>query len=249
MDWEKLHKSSWKARPPIIQVYEYVYKEIKRGDKVCELGFGHPDSLRKILDLVGDRGKVVGVELSNHAIVKAREELKDFKNLELVQQDISLPLVIDNQFDKIICLDVLSMFGKNKIKKIIRNFFTLLKEDGIFYLTLPLQLCEPSSPKEGLEIYSIFNQNEIEDFIKDSAGEPVRVHVKEFEEDELTHLKSVKEDLFFHFYGKRPNEKEPKNFESNATWKKLKAALLSNSKIREILPKEKNALVSVTKIT
>jgi len=75
--------------------------ELKKGDSVLEVGAGSGWNAALIGFLVGEKGKVVGLEIFKELIKKAKERVKNqgLKNIEIKQKDF---LKITRKFDKII---------------------------------------------------------------------------------------------------------------------------------------------------
>lgn len=65
--------------------------ELQRGDKVLEIGCGTGLNFRFLQDAVGEEGKIIGVDLTQEMLLKAKErsEAKGWNNIELVHADIA----------------------------------------------------------------------------------------------------------------------------------------------------------------
>jgi SAM-dependent methyltransferase len=101
---------------------------LKPGDCVLDIGCGYGSVSSEFLN----RGcKVSGVELNSDAIAVCRN-----LGIEIFQQDLSLPLNIDKNFDIILLLDILEhMFDPLEL---LYQAKSLLKEDGCILVTVPL---------------------------------------------------------------------------------------------------------------
>lgn len=78
--------------------------KLKYGDKVLEIGAGSGILLAYIRELVGDKGKVVGIEINKETYKFAKENLKrsGYKDIVLVHSDGSLGYTKYAPYDKII---------------------------------------------------------------------------------------------------------------------------------------------------
>ena len=63
--------------------------DLKRGDKVLEIGCGTGLNFRFLRDSVGEEGKIIGVDFTKEMLMKAKErsEAKGWNNIELVHAD------------------------------------------------------------------------------------------------------------------------------------------------------------------
>jgi SAM-dependent methyltransferase len=73
-----------------------------RGGRVLDLGFGTPYTLRQLAEAVGDDGRVCGLDISDHFVRRAQNELADVGQMdEVVCADINdgLGMFEDDSFD------------------------------------------------------------------------------------------------------------------------------------------------------
>lgn len=104
---------------------------IARGMSVLDLGCGRGEVSCLVAELVGDKGRVLGVDRDGLALAKAREntESKGFSNVTFVQQDLSKPLSGAHAFDAVVARRVL-MYLPRPVD-VLRRMGTSLRVGGI----------------------------------------------------------------------------------------------------------------------
>lgn len=106
----------------------HLLKKIKPSDTVLEMGCGYG---RIIKSLLSKAKKVVGVDISSDNINMAKEYLKEYKNVELFQKDVT-----DLNFEKetfdvtIVAQNGISAF-KVKPEKLLTDCLRITKKGGI----------------------------------------------------------------------------------------------------------------------
>lgn len=108
---------------------------IKEGDNVLDLGSGAGIDCFLAAKKVGETGKVIGVDMTEEMVERARENVKKqgIKNIEFVLGDIeNLPLK-DNSIDVIISNCVINL-APDKVKT-FKEAHRVLKEGGRMYLS------------------------------------------------------------------------------------------------------------------
>lgn len=108
------------------------YAEIKKGDHVLDLGSGAGNDCFVARAIVGETGKVTGLDFTDAMFAKAIENNKKlgFTNVEFVKGDIEEMPLPDNTFDVIVSNCVLNLVpDKNKAFAQIRR---VLKPSGHF---------------------------------------------------------------------------------------------------------------------
>jgi len=65
---------------------------IKKGEVVLEVGFGSGDCLKQIAKLVGETGKVCGIDISSKMLEIAKKRLEKAKLLECAKKVIKILL-------------------------------------------------------------------------------------------------------------------------------------------------------------
>ena len=102
--------------------------ELRKGDRVVDVGCGSGGSFRHLRGAVGDDGDVVGVELSPSvaALAKRRVAKNQWRNVKVIEGPAQTAR-LDGLFDAAI------MFGANEIftlKEAVENIFMQLKPGG-----------------------------------------------------------------------------------------------------------------------
>ena len=108
------------------------YAGIKQGDSVLDLGSGAGNDCFVARAIVGETGKVTGLDFTDAMIAKAIENNQKlgFTNVEFVQGDIEEMPLPDNQFDVIVSNCVLNLvLDKNKA---FAQMMRVLKPGGHF---------------------------------------------------------------------------------------------------------------------
>jgi len=97
--------------------------DLKKSQKVLEIGSGCGYVLALISEIVGEKGKVFGVEIIKELTEKAKLNLKDYKKIKIYNRDGKKGLEEQAPFDKI-----LISAAREKIPKKILN---QLKDKGL----------------------------------------------------------------------------------------------------------------------
>ena len=75
---------------------------LKKGQKVLELGSGCGYVLALMSEIVGEKGEVYGIEIVKELANKSKENLKDYKNIEVYNRDGKKGLKKTAPFDRIL---------------------------------------------------------------------------------------------------------------------------------------------------
>lgn len=90
----------------ISQPYTVAYMlqelELRKGDKVLEIGTGSGWNAALISFIIGEKGKVYTTEIVDELAKKAKEKLKDYKNITVLNGDASHGLAEYAPYNKII---------------------------------------------------------------------------------------------------------------------------------------------------
>jgi len=109
--------------------------EIKQGDVVVDLGSGAGFDAFLAAKKVGDNGKVIGIDMTEEMIEKAKANAKkyDYKNTEFKLGDIEELPVEDNSVDVIISNCVINL-APNK-DKVFSESYRVLKQGGKMFVS------------------------------------------------------------------------------------------------------------------
>ena len=105
---------------------------IKEGDSVLDLGSGAGNDCFVARAIVGETGKVTGIDFTDAMLEKARvnNEKLGFSNVEFVKGDIEEMPLTDNQFDVIVSNCVLNLVPDKT--KAFAEIYRVLKPTGHF---------------------------------------------------------------------------------------------------------------------
>lgn len=131
------------------------YAKMKEGDVVIDLGSGAGNDAFIARRIVGEKGKVLGIDFTEEMIAKARinTEKLGFHNVEFRQGDIESMPVTANYADVIVSNCVLNLVP-NKYK-VISEVFRVLKPGGHFSISdIVLEGELPQRWREVAELYA-----------------------------------------------------------------------------------------------
>ena len=133
--------------------------KVNKGDVVLEIGFGTGYNLVELAKLVGDSGRVYGIDLTEEMIEISKKRLKK-KNLEkrvkLIKGNAKRLPFKNNSFNIVYISNVLELFSDKDIKKVLKEIKRVLKING--------KVCVIDVAKKGyensksLKIYLWFNK-------------------------------------------------------------------------------------------
>ncbi len=107
--------------------------DIKKGEIVLEIGFGTGHCLKKMAELVGEEGKVYGIDISSGMLDVSRQRLEKAGLLDMVELycgDASKLPYEDNKFDAVFMSFTLELFDTPEIPKILNEIKRVLKPNG-----------------------------------------------------------------------------------------------------------------------
>ncbi|MEX0921094.1 MAG: protein-L-isoaspartate(D-aspartate) O-methyltransferase [Candidatus Pacearchaeota archaeon] len=96
---------------------------LRKGQKVLEVGSGSGYVLALISKIVGKKGKVFGMEIINELAKKSKENLEDYKNIQVFNKSGWKGLPDDAPFDRILM--------SAAVREIPQNLLNQLKDKGI----------------------------------------------------------------------------------------------------------------------
>ncbi len=131
------------------------FAKMKEGDTVIDLGSGAGNDAFVARKVVGERGKVIGIDFTEPMIARAREnaEKLGLNNVEFRQGDIEHMPVTANKADVIISNCVLNLVPDKQ--KVFNEIYRVLKPGGHFSISdIVLEGPLPDKWKEVAELYA-----------------------------------------------------------------------------------------------
>ena len=158
------------------------YAGIKKGDHVLDLGSGAGNDCFVARAIVGENGKVTGLDMTEQMIIKARENCAklNFKNVEFVPGDIEEMPFGKNIFDVVISNCVLNLVPDKT--RAFSEIFRVLKPGGHFSVSdVVIKGSLPEKMKQDAAMYTgcisgASEMNEYLNIIKDSGFLKIKVH-------------------------------------------------------------------------
>jgi len=108
--------------------------DIKRGDRILDLGAGTGRNACLMREYLGDTGEIVALEIGEEMIRQFREKCAGFSNVLLLEQRIEEPLPFKEEFDKALLSFVFHGFVQEDRLKILRNVYRALKPGGKLFI-------------------------------------------------------------------------------------------------------------------
>ena len=148
---------------------------LKKNSLILDLGCG-PGRDAKIF--AGRGFKVIGVDLSESMIKAAKERVKnaEFRVMDMLKLDFK-----DNYFDGIWASASFVHIPKRGIPKALKEARRVLKEKGIFYLSVKEgkgEVLEPDRRYGGVEkFWSFFKQEEIKEMLKKTGFDIIETYI------------------------------------------------------------------------
>lgn len=131
------------------------FAKIKDGDTVIDLGSGAGNDAFVARRIVGEKGKVIGIDFTEPMIARAREnaEKLGLNNVEFRQGDIEDMPVTSNKADVIVSNCVLNLVPNKH--KVFGEIYRVLKPGGHFSISdIVLEGPLPERWKEAAELYA-----------------------------------------------------------------------------------------------
>lgn len=131
------------------------FANIKSGDSVLDLGSGAGNDCFVARSIVGENGKVTGIDFTAEMLKKAQENTKKmgYKNVEFVKGDIEEMPLSDNSFDVVISNCVLNLVPNKD--KAFKEIYRVLKSNARFCISdVVIQGDLPEKLKQDAEMYA-----------------------------------------------------------------------------------------------
>lgn len=185
---------------------------IKEGDIVIDLGSGAGNDAFVARAIVGEKGKVIGIDFTDEMIRKAREnnDKLGFNNVEFRFGDIEKMPITSNIADVIISNCVLNLVPDKE--KAFEEIYRVLKPGGHFSVSDIVATGElPQSIKNGAELYAgcvsgAIKKEEYLEIIEDAGFENLKIQKERIIDipDEI-YLKFISEEEHKKFKETRVN--------------------------------------------
>ncbi|HUX94109.1 MAG TPA: arsenite methyltransferase [Bacteroidales bacterium] len=155
---------------------------IKPGDHILDLGSGAGNDCFVARALVGETGRVTGIDMTEQMIRKARENCKrqNFNNVEFVEGDIEAMPFAGNSFDVVISNCVLNLVPEKR--KAFMEIFRVLKPGGHFCVSdVVIKGSLSERMQKDAEMYAgcVSGASKMEDYLKlaeESGFKAVEIH-------------------------------------------------------------------------
>jgi ubiquinone/menaquinone biosynthesis C-methylase UbiE len=108
--------------------------DIKPGQSILDLGSGTGKNECFMAEKVGPYGKIVGVDISDEMLSRARKRCCNYPNVTFKKQRVELPLPYKEDFETVFISFVLHGFENAQKLGVIHNAYQALKAGGSFYV-------------------------------------------------------------------------------------------------------------------
>ena len=108
--------------------------DINPGQSILDLGSGTGRNNCFMAEKVSSHGKIVGLDISDEMLSRARKRCRKYPNVTFEKQRIELPMPYKEEFDKVFISFVLHGFENDQKVGIIRNAYQALKSGESFYV-------------------------------------------------------------------------------------------------------------------
>ena len=158
------------------------FANIQKGDHVLDLGSGAGNDCFVARAIVGETGKVTGLDFTDAMITRAMENNQKlgFTNVEFIKGDIEVMPLPDNQYDVIVSNCVLNLVPDKT--KAFRQMVRVLKPGGHFCVSdvvikgqLPEQLRKDAEMYAGC-VSGAIEMDEYLDIIKQAGFQEITIH-------------------------------------------------------------------------
>ena len=163
---------------------------LQKGQNILDIATGTGIVAIAVAEIVGDAGKVIGVDIADVLLDQARQKVKaaGLKNIELVEADAEYLDFPENSFDTIFCSSAIVLF--NDIPTVLRNWYRFLKPGGFvaFHAFLETGMMTPEIMKAcakcGISLPNIHDllgtAEKCEKVLQQAGFENIKVESKQF---------------------------------------------------------------------
>ena len=118
---------------------KFIQKTIKNmdidlEDQILDFGAGTGRNALLMHKYLSEKGKIVGLEISNQMIKQFEMKTQNIPNITMSNQRIDIPIDFESEYDKVFISFVLHGFPQDIRKNIINNAFNALKTGGEFII-------------------------------------------------------------------------------------------------------------------
>ncbi len=133
---ELLNILSFYQYPRFIKKVIFEETMVDEGNKIAELGVGNGRNAILFAKRTGNKGKVVGFDISDDMIEKAKKKTEKYPNIEIVKHSILKPYPekYHNFFDIAFISFVFHGLEDYEKDKMLENLGRILKKGGRFYI-------------------------------------------------------------------------------------------------------------------
>jgi len=158
--YDKIYKKNkieeGKVSPMVKEIPEFLFKNCKCLDLGCGQG-------KETFYLANLNCKVMAVDSSSVAIKQIKTKVKEegYKNIKAKKMNIKDCTTKDkNNYNIILCLNVLNFLEKKDVYKTIKNIKKLLKKDGIIIISA-FNKRDPANKSKKTNLKYFFKKNEL----------------------------------------------------------------------------------------
>lgn len=94
--------------------------ELKPGQKILEIGTGSGYQAAIISKIIGAKGRVITLEIRDELFEMAKQNLKNYKNIEVIKEDASIGYQKQAPYDRII-LTATAPYISDELKQQLKN--------------------------------------------------------------------------------------------------------------------------------
>lgn len=106
--------------------------EIKKGERICDVGTGTGVLIPFLVEKIGKEGEIYAIDISGE-MLKIAKEKNFYKNVYFLERNIEETNFKSEYFDKVICNNCFCHFDNKK--KAIMEIKRILKKNGIFIIS------------------------------------------------------------------------------------------------------------------
>jgi demethylmenaquinone methyltransferase/2-methoxy-6-polyprenyl-1,4-benzoquinol methylase len=133
--------------------------DLRKGDSILDLGSGTGRNIIVMLESLGSRGRVVGVDSSLDMVQQARERCRAYPQVTFLRQPIEERLPFHDEFDKTFVSFTLHSLEDEDKERVLANARRALKPSGMLWI---LDFNEFDLARQWLAFQCVFRRIECE---------------------------------------------------------------------------------------